>query len=878
MSDVNDFTVVDARQAFIKWNCVRLNNVKKNISNEAEKYIHLIPFFFQLNHKLLPGYVDISTPVGVFSYEPEINEINEVKALNNKFRYQCEGIINNYAVESIFFQKKLVDNKKYCWVFYNDNLGVDKIKSLNDKTLKIEQWFSIKKIKIKFIFLSIVDFHINKMNFVKNKSLFVDEFYAESILLAGKYPVWWLVPPNKENEYKKIVDHIKHARFVDQDEYLDLGSVSGFELSDIVEDAVRLVQESAASAEICLVELLLLNQSKSVFPLNDGVSSRIKNDLYLKNNNVSCVDHIVKIMYESFSRFREIKHILSPIRLFSRIASSPGYLNMELVDGFLGENNEAAVCYSGLDSVVENLKFYKSMSYDIRMLFEAIVMDFVDNNGVSASDDKLIVIVENMLLYLSDGDSRVHLYNTKNSENIIFDRIHLKQVESDINNQWKLVLNDANNEKKIEGFNCLLGLLAWCWLNRLVNNLTQVSVDSSGKKIKQIDAYSILEVLIQQLNPKSISNVSSDAFKQKAIPVQSLLFIDFDGLVISSRDKFLHCEQLIVDSWGEVYTKIYTGNSGVLSCLCDWTHQFSIGTSEAPPRLQIYGHGSGDSASIAQRIDKIFSELKAFFYQKGHAEGRFFVKLSSEYFLMQAIKSKLQVEKIVDFQSLLTILEMPLSVFKLTAIESLTATEFPLYQIYKKNKPHVVQVFYQIINRSGHVWVLDEKGSLWSDVLDVYDRESYLAHWLYLFKNIRLILKQLNNDGSILPELEINHIYSNKLGKLEIHRVAADTISPDKNFMDIKISVIENKKVEEFNMSCDTNEFLYEKHKKMVFSHAIDYLLDRNVTNGRLPVYVTAIDMPVKLFNVNAANELQTIHILKIKRNFEHRINKSLDG
>ncbi len=881
MNDADNFTVIDAKQAFIEWNSSRLSNIQDNISNNFAKYIRLIPFFIQLNHKLLPGYADVNTPVGVFSYVPDKNEINEIKLLNNKFRYQQGSIINNYAVESIFFQIKIISNKKYCWIFYSNKLDSDKINLLNNKILKIEKWFHIKKIDIKFIFLSIDEFKKHEVTILKDtsKSLFIDDFYSESILLAGKYPVWWLVPPDKEKNYKKFVDHIKQARFVDQKEFIDLGDVNSTNFSDIVEDAVNLVQKSAVSAETCLVELLILDQKKSVFPSSDGVSIRIKNNLYLKNDNMKNDEIIAKIMHESFSRFKNYKHLLSPMRLFSRISLSPGLLNVELVNVFLGEYSETFNYDDGLDGIIESLKFLKSMLHEIRMLFEDIVTDFINNDSALNSNEKLTVIINNMLSYLSDGENKVHIYNNKSSENIIFDRIHLKQVKSDRSNRWELILNNANDdEKKIEGFNCLLGLLAWCWLNRLVNNLTQVSIYSSDQEIKQIEAYSILEILIQQLSPKNISSISSNAFKQKASPVQSLLFVDFDESLKHSTDVISHCEQLIVDSWGEVYTKIYTNNIGILRCLCDWTHQLSIGAPNMPPRLQIFGHGGGDSASIAQHVDKIYNELTDFFYQKGHAEGRFFVKLASEYFLIQANKSQLQVEKMVDIQSLLSMLEMPLTVFQPTAIESLTINEFPLYQIYKKNKLNIVQVFYQVINHSCYIWVLDEKGSLWSDVLDDYSRESFLTHWLYLFKNIRLILKQLNNDDYILPELEINHISSNKLGKLEIHKIVADIISSDKKFIDIKISVIEKNKIEQLNMYCDADEFLYEKHKNRVFSQVIGYLLDRKSDDVRLPVYVTDIEMPMKLFNMNKVSELQTTHILNIKRNFEHRINKSLDG
>ena len=44
--------------------------------------------------------------------------------------------------------------------------------------------------------------------FKESPGLFLDGFYTESFLLAGKYPVWWLIPPELE---------LHHADFIDFD-------------------------------------------------------------------------------------------------------------------------------------------------------------------------------------------------------------------------------------------------------------------------------------------------------------------------------------------------------------------------------------------------------------------------------------------------------------------------------------------------------------------------------------------------------------------------------------------------------------------------------------------------------------------------------------
>ena len=97
MKTESKLQVVDAKQAYLRWNASMHELLPEIIGNDSYKYIQLIPLFLQLNNKLLPGYSDPDAPVGVFSYKPDKNTLVEAQLLNNKFRYQQEGVIKSYA-------------------------------------------------------------------------------------------------------------------------------------------------------------------------------------------------------------------------------------------------------------------------------------------------------------------------------------------------------------------------------------------------------------------------------------------------------------------------------------------------------------------------------------------------------------------------------------------------------------------------------------------------------------------------------------------------------------------------------------------------------------------------------------------------------------
>jgi len=872
MSIKSEWSVTDAKQAYLRWNKSQYKNIIESSENDAFKYIQLIPLFLQLNNRLLPGYVGIDTPVGVFSYNPDKKIINEAKLLNNKFRYQQEGVIKNYAIESIFFQTSLIDNKKRCWFFYRSQLKKEQITSLSEKIKKIKQWFLIKKIDIEFILLSADDFNNSKHETLKkiNKAIFMNEFYSESLVLAGKYSAWWLVPSNKEVSYSEFVEHIKKARYVDNEEYIDLGGIDISNHNDIMRQAINLVQAIKQSPETCLIKLLILDQYHSVWPNNDGVAWRVKKILCENKTEISLEKVLATLLHDSFEKYKNNKHILSPNRLFSHFKAMPNKLNTEMIDAFLGDVFVQASSARGIDHIIEYLNFSKAITYEVRHVFSNIV------NGTK-DDEPLSVVAKNMLDVLSENKNRVPIYNNKDKLDIVLDRILLRhEMISETEEHWSLVLEvSEDNEKTIDGFSSLLGLLAWCWLNRVVNHSTQVSIDCPNQMVKQIEAHHILELLIQRLDPSLSLTIPVEAYENPVRPLQSLLFLAEN----KSPNISIHCEQLIINSWGDVYTKQYSGESGLIQCICEWTHSAPLDGLAKPPTLLVFGYGEGNSTYIAQRVEGIYRELQLFFYQSKQETGHLIVKIDENYYVVFAENFILNSHIIGNKQNdLISYLGSTSSDFKELALERLAFTEYPLREIYQNNKPNVFQVFFQITNRNCHTWVVDEKGSLWVDTVSVFERESYIAHWLYFFSNITRRLKNINYQNKTLPTLEINQVSINQLGGVEYYTVGAESMTGRKDFLDLQINIVAVEAGEQLSLTCDDKVFSYENYQNNVLMECIQYLSAKMIGGAYHSVYVTDIDVPLKLYGVANRDEIQISHILKFKRNFERKINKHLNG
>ena len=873
--------VVDARDLYLKWNDHQFEGLADSLNDDVFFVIKLIPLLLHVNSRFLPGHIGLDAPSGVYSYSPSQSVLKDAASINKKFQYQDEGKIKNSAIDSLFFQKNIIDGKLKLWIFKDINLSNEQSGILQKKIDKIFTWVSSRGVSLDFVFLTSLEFS-ERPKYVsnENKSIYMDYFYSEIVLLAGKYPVWWLVPPNKNNEYAVFVEHIKQARFVDGSEYIDLGSTNDLHESDILNYAVNQIKKVKKSAEICLVKLMIASQRCAAWAELDGVSIRLKHKLYQSEANINPLSIVSDIMHEVISRHADIKQVHNPQKIFSRLKRVSSELNTDVLDAFLGDDYYREGYVSEIDNIVSYLNLFKSIAYEIKSIFSEIVDACSLDDNATEPDKKPDDVVTNMLIFLADNPERVPVYNNKESDGIVLDRIQLKHQISDGKDKWSLVLFESEgNEKIIEGFNNLLALLSWCWLNRLVNHLTQVSISCPKQQVRQTEARYMLDILIQNISPKLISDVPAEAFENSAKPMQCVLFINF--MLDKSRkslasDLLIYCDQLAINSWGDAHAKQYIGNMGILKCLCDWTHSSPIDSMSRPQNLEAFGHNTGDTTHMAQRVNKIYSEMTSFFYQDRSINGRFLLRLESDFYVIGVEDGLLVPDKLGTKRDLIEYLEEPLACYLPSMLESKSVADEPLREIYQTNKENLLQVFFKLSSRRAYCWAIDERGSLWRDVIDDADRESFVTHWLYLFRNIGNRLKKISYENKELPGLEIKQISTNQLGGLEFYQIGSDGFTGAKKFIDVRVTIEAHDEGDQLSMVCDGRSFSYKDFQRKALSECVEYISSKILIAGRMPVYVTDIDIPLRLFNITQSDEIQISHILKFKRTFERRIYKLL--
>ena len=257
----------DCIHAFSEYNKGRKQNLYKTLNKQQVFALEAVPVLFHVNLNLMPGYVNKFTPKGIFGYYPDSKTVDAIKRLNVNFGYHHIDAVNTYEIESIFLQQGLVNEQTTLWVIHEQAIEYDAIKLLEHKAYIIEEWLSRFNLSINCRISSadnIAQHGYGKetSGFHIDKSFFLDIFYTEAILIAGKTPQWWLQPETQNNE--------------NEDSSINLGSIKSIRPQDYLSAAIWCLYNSDISPESYWLQLLLVYDRNRKNPETDTIASRLK--------------------------------------------------------------------------------------------------------------------------------------------------------------------------------------------------------------------------------------------------------------------------------------------------------------------------------------------------------------------------------------------------------------------------------------------------------------------------------------------------------------------------------------------------------------------------------------------------------------------------
>lgn len=933
-----DFRAIKRR--FMLLNKERLRKARLALRDRQAELLDLLPLLFHVNHPMLPGFASKDTPVGVWGYEPDRLSLNLARALAKSFSYR-KSPNKRSPVQAIYFMGSTgtiahSEGSDFdFWLCYDPALNDEQLEKLQLKASRIEQWAVELGLEIHFFFINPEAFRKGEHEALSSESsgsaqhnLLLDEFYRTSVLLAGQFPLWWLVPPEYEAEYDRYVAELQRKRFLYARDCIDFGGMASIPAEEFFGASLWQLSKGIDAPYKSILKLLLIESYASEYPGMELLSKKLKKMVYADKVNIEKLDPYL-MMLDKVSEYladieerkrlelaRRCLYFKSGLQLTEKPSSKRTDWRRERLEALVEQWRWTRADLMLMDAH-HTWKVHRVME-ERQILFDALITSYRFLSGFARRYASLSMISQQDLTTLGRKlytaferkAGKIDIINRGIYADLFEDHVTLCEVHNEEGevSGWHLYRGVVNYseirlQEPIKRSRGLIELIAWCYFNKIVNRQTVFVVHSQRCRHTTRDIQNLLHAMMGRFPLELLESSEISDYARMARLMVSELYINTgvrasDNMALTKNiaamghtDPFnyghqqvslvMSLDHLQVNSWREVLVHRHAGKNAVLESLCDYLKWYPRTSGIVPDVPHVYTMGAVLGSAVGQRVEALYREVIQLFYdEEAGPATRYVVSIARAHYVIEMDGDIPRYVEHRSLHSLLAYLGQSGEEFRHLVFDARSLKESFLPLIYAKNKPGVVQLFYYPGVSGTDVFVLDEKGALFSQQTTQYETDALLSHYLRFFDAISNrvnFMLQEGASGSRIDGVEFYEIASDALGRQNLLRIEPEFYPPDKRFFGLQVIVEQNEVGESvFTLYCDGREFSTLEYGSGLFDAVVSYVLQLRQSGQLYPIYITDISLDRAVLGEENLGKLQTVHYLGYKRRIEEQINRSM--
>ncbi len=269
--DIDRKSLRALRDRFLALNHERLDALRARLSEERRAFIDAVPLLLHSNHAALPGFVDFEMPCGIERYTPDRRALNAVRKMALSF------------VLERFVERRAQIQALYVTQLPGDVLELSVISALSthgalsEKLARVVRYAAGHGVALTTTLIDPAEEQARRSR-LRTPGLARDAFYRSALLLAGRYPIWWLVPPQLDHAYDAYCARLKSQRFIGRDDTFDLGRADPIPRGECLTAGVELIDAALDFPYMHIPSLMLLESyagDSTVAPLAHAYKERI---------------------------------------------------------------------------------------------------------------------------------------------------------------------------------------------------------------------------------------------------------------------------------------------------------------------------------------------------------------------------------------------------------------------------------------------------------------------------------------------------------------------------------------------------------------------------------------------------------------------------
>ncbi|AMB84199.1 adenylate cyclase [Pseudomonas agarici] len=893
------------RSRFLKLNQGRLGRAMEGLSSRQQAVLNVLPLFFHVNHPLLPGYVSGSTPAGLSNYEPNDSALAEAQRLTRSFSYKARHGNPPRPIHGLFLMGSLgtlaqADQSDMdFWVCHASDLNQGELTELRRKCQLLETWAASQGAEAHF-------FLINPARFVRGERdaalssedcgsaqhyLLLDEFYRTAIWLAGRTPLWWLVPVYEEPRYDQYTHALLSKRFIRADEGLDLGHLAQIPPGEFIGAGLWQLFKGIESPYKSVLKLLLIEVYASEHPQVQCLSLRFKQAVFANQLDLDELDPYI-VVYRRIEEYLKARNEPERLELVRRSLylkvnrkltgnhSRNTSWQRQLLERLTGEWGWDRRQLTLLDSrsqwkvrqvSAERRALVNELNYSYRFLTQFArteqAVSLINKHDLNVLGRRLYAAFERKA-------GKIEFINPGIAPDLAEDTLTLVQSpnrKEPGQTHWGLY-NGSLGAQEWEHFapikrsRQLLELLTWCHRNGVIDSSTRLALHPGGSDLTEFELFNLLGSL-QQAIALPLSTVGEEPLLRPSIPSEVLLLVnigvdplkhhrDLNILMTTERtdslsyagvreNLVLTLDQVTLNSWNEVQVSRYDGPHALLDCLCDYLNNLPLGREL--PRLQVRCFCHNRAPFIAQRVEEVLNTAQELLI--GDLNHRYLLKVQQRYHVLELVPGQVRHIALDSLSTLLDYLSADLSSYSPLHLDLRAMEENDLALVLPMGQPGCIQVFFRINESHADLYVLDEFNALWQQRLPFHDEQSLLVPLQRFLQSILQRREALMPMDSTSPAGALETLYYQLLPSApgRARRVEARPVPQtpvNKPFYDVQaiLGKVGPNEVQ-VTLYCNQREFCELEYGNQLFIAVAQEIIGQRREAERYRCYITDLDL-----------------------------------
>ena len=926
---------------FLVYNEHRVKRTQEAFSSRQQAFLAALPLLYHVNHEKLPGYVGEECPCGVARFTPDKDSLRAAASVSTGFQYQ-QRRSGQPMIKSLFLMGSCGSlghsggSDLDIWLCHRPELGQDQLELLQDKATVLEKWGDSLGIEVHFFLMDAERFMRGERNDLDGEDcgsaqhqLLLDEFYRTSILIAGCYPLWWLVPPEHERVYDDFVYRLEKQGFISADEVIDFGGLAQIPAGEFVGAGMWQLYKAIGSPYKSILKLFLTESYSSTYPDVQTISLSLKSHIFSADIDLDKIDPYL-LLYEHLERYLNSREELARLELVRRCIYFKANIPMgqnsrrkhwkrdflrpmirqwQWTEGHLLHlDNRAqwhvhAVSEERKQLVSELIHSYKFLSIFGRR--------YPDETLLNSKD--MTLLGHKLYATFDRKPGKVDFINPGISKDIQEDKLSLHLNRQHVRRRipqmaWSLytgVVRPSSTINPIKKSTSLIELLAWCHVNEVMGRGTNMVMYQGSQHGNDYELKEIIATFHQMPLPTAII----PDFERPPVPAYLSLYINVfvdpmshytrkgiskisnrtDSLGYSAlkENLVLTIDQLVYNSWREVLATRYEGQNALLRLIEDYLISYPPDSPQPPPELKVFCFCTTRAKAISERVNEVLNEIRRCFYHSKYGKrSRYVLQVSDGFHVIQFSQGRPYIYHFENAGHMFRQLAKPQPKFSQVVLDSQALKGTVVQMICADSKPGTVQVYYlkkgdETEKLYAQMYVIDERGSIFQ--------------WRTPMYNEAALVNPLNHFLRQIEYRQNRHRYENpeqvRQRPIEYYEVILPTkgkalhgrpIHPKEGLglgryfdVDAQVDFDAQNKLS-FTLYCEQEEFSHMEYGDQIYKAVVRHLMRLRKHNKPYPVYVTDISIADRLHQRNAKQVMQTCTYLDYKNKIERQLNQAL--